>query len=160
MKQKTILMAALAVLAFTFSACSFSTANISSLNFGKNDTAKPAVTSFNAGEKVYAVAVVSNSIGKHKLKFNLKTDNVQGKAKDEVAAKTEVNVDGDSEAFFSFNVGFPGDYSVEAILVDDQGKEISKKSGTFKVTGSVPSAPPADETSDGNQDTEAESGDK
>lgn len=161
MKTKTLLVMTLAFLAFTFSACSFSTANISSLNFGKNDTAKPAVTSFNTGEKVYAVAVVSNSIGKHKLKFNLKTDNVSGKAKGEVAAKTEVNVDGDSEAFFSFNVDFPGEYSVEAALVDDQGKEISKKSGTFKVAGNPPAAAPAaNQTTDGAPDTDSTSDEK
>lgn len=61
-------------LAFTFSACSFSTANVSELKFGKNDTAKPAATSFNAGETVFAVATVSNAMGKHKLKFSLKYD--------------------------------------------------------------------------------------
>lgn len=151
MKTKTTLLIALAFLAFTFSACSFSTANISELKFGKNDTATPAATSFNVGEKVFAVAVVSNAMGKHKLKFELKYENVTGKAKGESAAKTEVNVDGDSEAFFNFNSPLPGDYSVEAVLVDEQGKELDKKSGTIKITGSAPTVPAAAKTGDADQ---------
>ena len=154
MKTKISSIIALAFLAFTFSACSFSTANISELKFGKNDTATPAATSFNVGEKVFAVAAVSNAMGKHKLKFDLKYDNVTGKAKGESAAKTEVNVDGDSEAFFHFNSPFPGDYSVEAVLVDEQGKELGKKSGTIKITGSAPTIPAAANTDDANQDTD------
>ena len=160
MKTKTTLIIALAMLAFTVLACSFSTANISSLNFGKNDTAKPPATSFNVGEKVFAVAVVSNAMGKHKLKFNLKYDNVTGKAKGESGAKTEVDVDGDSEAFFSFNSDLPGDYSVEAVLVDEQGKELGKKSGTIKITGSAPTIPAATKAGDADHDAEDKSDDK
>lgn len=153
MKTKTTLIIALAVLAFTFSACSFSTANISELKFGKNDKAEPAATSFNVGEKVFAVAAVSNVMGKHKLKFDLKYENVPGKGKGESFGKTDIDVEGDSRAFVNFNSPLPGDYSVEAVLVDEQGKELGKKSGTIKMTGSAPTAPkPA--TDDANSDSE------
>ena len=149
-----------AILAFTLLACSFSTANISSLNFGKSDTANPPATSFNVDEKIFAVAVVSNAMGKHKLKFNLKYDNVTGKAKGESGAKTEVNVDGDSEAFFSFNSDLPGDYSVETVLVDEQSKELDKKSGSIKITGSAPTIAAAAKTGDADHDAEDKSDDK
>lgn len=148
MKTKTTLTIALAILAFTFSACSFSTANISELKFGKNDTATPAATSFNVGEKIFAVAQVSNAMGKHKVKFNMKYENVSGKGKGESFGKPELDVDGDSEAFVYFNSEIPGDYSVEAILVDEQGKELGKKSGTIKITGSAPTIPTASKTGD------------
>ena len=148
---------ALAFLTFTFSACSFSTANINELKFGKNDTATPAATSFNVGEKVFAVAVVSNAMGKHKVKFNLKYENVSGKGKGESFGKPELEVDGDSEAFVNFNSNLPGDYSVEAVLVDEQGKELGKKSGTIKITGSAPTAPAAAKNDDAEPNTDGKS---
>ena len=154
MKTKINSIIMLAILAFTFSACSFSTANISELKFGKNDTATPAATSFNVGEKVFAVAHVSNAMGKHKVKFNMKYENVSGKGKGESFGKPELDVDGDSEAFVYFNSEIPGDYSVEAILVDEQGKELGKKSGTIKITGSAPTVPTAAKTDDTDQDAD------
>ncbi len=154
MKTKTNLIIALAILAFTFSACSFSTANLSELKFGKNDTATPAATSFNVGEKIFAVARVSNAMGKHKVKFNMKYENVPGKGKSESFAKPELEVDGDSEAFVYFNSNLPGDYSVEAVLVDEQGKELDKKSGTIKITGSAPTVPAAADTDDADRDAD------
>jgi len=160
MKTKTILLIALAFLTFTFSACSFSTANISELKFGKNDTATPAATSFNVGEKIFAVAHVSNAMGKHKVKFNMKYENVSGKGKSESFGKPELEVDGDSEAFVHFNSNVPGDYSVEAVLVDEQGKELGKKSGTIKITGSAPTVPAAAKTDDADSDSDVKSDDK
>jgi hypothetical protein len=160
MKTKINLIVALASLAFAFSACSFSTANISELKFGKNETANPAATSFNVGEKIFAVAVVSNSMGKHKVKFNLKYENVAGKGKGESFGKPELEVDGDSQAYVNFNSNLPGDYSVEAVLVDEQGKELSKKSGTIKITGSAPVSPAAAKTDDADSDSDGKSDDK
>jgi hypothetical protein len=157
MKTKTTLITVLAFLAFTFSACSFSTANISELKFGKNDTATPAATSFNVGEKIFAVASVSNAMGKHKVKFNMKYENVAGKGKGESFGKPELEVEGDSEAFVHFNSNLPGDYSVEAVLVDEQGKELGKKSGTIKITGSAPTVPAAAKTDDADADDKSES---
>ena len=157
MKTKTTLLVVLAFLAFTFSACSFSTANISELKFGKNDTATPAATSFNVGEKIFAVAQVSNAMGKHKVKFNMKYENVSGKGKSESFGKPELEVDGDSEAFVNFDSNLPGDYSVEAVLVDEQGKELGKKSGTVKITGSAPTRPAVAKTDEADQDTDDKS---
>ena len=160
MKTKITLIIALAFLAFTFSACSFSTANISELKFGKNETATPASVGFNVGEKIFAVAVVSNAIGIHKVKFNLKYENVAGKGKGESFGKPELEVDGNRSVFVNFNSSLPGDYSVEAVLVDEQGKELGKKSGTIKITGSAPTVPAAAKTDDADSDSEDKSDDK
>ena len=150
MKKNSIIV--LAFLAFIFSACSFSTANISDLKFGKNDQASPSVTSFNVGEKIFAVATVANAMGKHKLKYQLKYENVPGKAKGEPGLKSDIDIDGNSEAFFSFSSDLPGDYSVEVTLVDEQDKELGKKSGTIKITGSAPAAPKKDDAVDDTEE--------
>jgi hypothetical protein len=136
---------------------SFTTANISSLNFGKNDKAEPQTTSFNVGEKVYAVAVVSNTSSKHKLKFKLTPPSGGPLDKDfDFTGATTVN--------FFFNAVVPGEYKIEAILYDDAGKEIDKKSGTVSAKGSAPtsSAPastdkPKTDSTDADEDTDSSS---
>ncbi len=139
MKTKTMSIIASAFLALAFTACNFSfgTANISSLSFGKNEAAKPSATTFNVGETIYAVATASNVGGKYKMKFSLKYENVAGKTKGESVfndpSKTEVSLDSDSDSFINFTVDTPGEYKIEAVLVDDQGKEVDKKSGTVTV---------------------------
>lgn len=161
MRTKTFSIIALALLALTFSACSFSfsTANISSFNFGKNESATPPATIFNVGEKIYAVAAVSNAMGKYKMKFNLTYDNVPGKSKGETIGTRDIDFDGSSSVTFNFSSPLPGDYKVEATLLDEEGKEIGKKSGTVTVKGSAPTAPAA-ETKTGNDDNSEETDDK
>ncbi|MEO6590453.1 MAG: hypothetical protein ABIP06_14235, partial [Pyrinomonadaceae bacterium] len=61
---------------------------------------------------------------------------------------------GDSEAFVNFNSNLPGDYSVEAVLVDEQGKELGKKSGAIKITGSAPTVPATAKTDDADDKSE------
>ena len=51
-------------------------------------------------------------------------------------------------------------YSVEAVLVDEQGKELGKKSGTIKITGSAPTVPAAAKTDDADSDSDDKSDDK
>ena len=71
-ENKTALIIGVIFLLFTFSACNFSTANISELKFGKNRIAIPAATGFIIGEKAFVVAVVSKAKGKHNMNFNMK----------------------------------------------------------------------------------------
>ena len=142
MKTKISLIVALSLLAVIISACSFTTANISSFNLGKNDTATPPTTTFDVGEKVYAVTVVSNAMGKHKVKFKVTFENVQGKSKGETAGSKDFDLDGSGTVNFFFSSPLPGEYKIEAALVDENGKEIEKKSGTATLKGSA-SAPAA-----------------
>ena len=133
MKSKINLMLALGVLVFIAMACnaSFTTANISSFNFGKNDKADPATTTFNMGEKVYAVAMVSNTSSKHKMRFNFESVSNNG-----VKPLTkELDFEGSRPVFLELTIPAGGEYKVEATLFDESGKEIDKKSGTFTVKG-------------------------
>lgn len=164
MKNKMNAIIALGVLVFIAMACnaSFTTANISSLNFGKNEKAEPATTSFNVGERVNAVAVVSNSMSKTKVRFKVFFDNVEGKPKGAEAGSTDVDMASSGSALFSFNAIAPGTYKIDAALLDESGKEVDKKSGTVTVTGSAPAATtekPKD-AADADKDKEAESEEK
>lgn len=142
MKTRTTTTIVLFLLAILLTGCSFSvtTANISSLTFGKDEKATPPTTTFNVGEKVYAVATVSNSISKQKLRFNVLYENVQGKNKGEVAGTKDLEMPGGGTGNFFFSTPFPGDYRVDVSLIDESGKEIDKKSGTVTVKGQ-PAAP-------------------
>jgi hypothetical protein len=160
MKNKINTIIAIGVLVFIAMACnaSFTTANISSFNFGKNEKAEPPTTTFNTGEKVYAVAMVSNTSGKHKMRFKVFYENVQGKTKGEEAMNKELDFEGARPVYLSFDLPVPGDFKVEATLLDDQGKELDKKSGTFTVKGEMPKttekskdSPDSDKDSDSDE---------
>lgn len=131
MKTKINSILAIIVLVFIALACnaSFTTANISSFNFGKNDKAEPATTSFNEGEKVFAVATLSGVMGKYKVRF--KVENTSGGQ----PLTKDVEMPGDGTAYLEITNVAGGEYKAEAALLDESGKEVDKKSGTFSVKG-------------------------
>lgn len=135
MKNKINAIIAIGVLVFIAMACnaSFTTANISSFNFGKNDTAEPATTTFNQGEKVYAVANVSNAMGKHKVRFKVESASGGGQP-----LTKEVELPGSGRAYLEITSIGGGEYKAEATLIDETGKEVDKKTGTFSVKGGAP----------------------
>ena len=167
MKSKINLIIAVGVLVFIAMACnaSFTTANISSFNFGKNEKAEPAQTNFDINDKIYAVANVSNTSSKHKMKFKVSYENVQGKSKGEEALTKELDFEGARPIYLSFNVPLPGEYKVEATLLGEDGKEIDKKSGTLTIKGNPPStteepkksSPDSDQDSDKTKDSDSDS---
>lgn len=112
---------------------SFTTANISELKFGKNDKADPTVATFETNEDIYAVAVVSNTSGKHKLTWRVTYDDVKGKAPGEEVGTNSSDFEGASRLWQTFSSPLPGRYKVEATLFDDKGKVIDTKSGTVMV---------------------------
>ena len=161
MKNKINTIIAVGVLVFIAMACSgsFTTANISSFNFGKNEKADPPTTTFNTGDKVYAVAMVSNTSSKHKMRFKVFYENVQGKTKGEEAMNKELDFEGSRPVYLTFDLPVPGDFKVEATLLDEQGKEIDKKSGTFTVKGEMPATsekPKNSSDSDKDKDTDTD----
>lgn len=114
---------------------SFTTANISSFNFGKNEKAEPPTTTFDVGEKIYAVTIVSNTSSKHKMKFKIFYENVTGKTKGEEALTKDLDFEGARPVYLFFNAPTAGEYKVEATLLAEDGKELDKKSGTITVKG-------------------------
>lgn len=135
MKTKINALLAICVLVFIALACnaSFTTANISSFNFGKNDKAEPATTSFNQGEKIFAVAIVSNAMSKVKVRFKVESASGGG-----TPLTKEIELEGSGRAFLEITGTSGGDYKAEATLLDESGKEVDKKSGTFTVKGNSP----------------------
>jgi hypothetical protein len=153
MKKNTTAILAMGILVIVAAACSgsFTTANISKLEFGKNETAQPAATSFDINDKMYAVATVSNTSEKLKMAFKVTAENVTGAAKGQEVISKSIDFEGARPIWLQFTVNKPGEFRVETVLSDESGKEIDKKSGTITVTGSA--APPA-ATTDKKDDDE------
>ncbi len=141
---------ALAALA---SSCSFTTANISKLEFGKSETAQPAMTTFNVGERIFAVATVSNTSSKHKVNFKVTYEDVPGRTKGEEAMNQSMDFEGARPVWLSFAVPAAGEYAVEATLLDDTDKKIDSKSG--KITAKGSSLPQATAPNDGDKKSDA-----
>lgn len=149
MKKQFGAFVALGLLIFIAAACSgsFTTANISELKFGRNDKAEPAATTFETGEDIYALAVVSNASGKSKLTWRISYDNVKGKDKGEEVGTKDIEFEGSKQLWQQFSSPLPGEYKVEATLFDDTGKQIDQKTGMVTITGTAPaSAPPSNKT--------------
>lgn len=156
MKNKINSLIAVSALIFVAMACnsSFTTANISSFNFGKNERADPPTTTFDVGDKIYAVAMVSNTSAKHKMRFKIFYENVQGKSKGEEAFNKDLDFEGSRPVFLNFNAPTAGEYKVEATLLDEDGKEIDKKSGAVTVKGGGNSASADKPKSDADADSD------
>jgi len=135
---------ALVVLILVSMACSFSTANLSDLKFGKDKDASGAGTSFKPTDEIFAVTGVNNSSGKTKAKFRLLYDNVAGAQSGTVAYKVEkeLPVEDSRAIWLNFSVpgGFDsGSYKVEVVLTGEDGKELDRKTGSFTITGDASS---------------------
>lgn len=169
MKNKFSLTIAFAVVMLTAMACSFSTANLGELKFAKDKDGGGAGTSFKPGDEIFAITSVNNAMGKNKVKFRLLFDKVEGGQAGAVAYKldTTTDVEGSRPIWFNFSYpeGFlPGTYKTEVVLVDEDGKELDRKTGSFTIAGdnpnktAKPDAPPSDNTnseSEENKDADA-----
>lgn len=122
-------------------ACNWSTANLSSFKIAKDEAGKNEASQFGPGEKVYAVAEVSNNPGKVKVKFRLLYDDVEGEKSGELVQGAEKDFDVDGSRPLIFWVTLPpsgfknGKYKIEAVMTDDKGTKKAEKSGTFTVSG-------------------------
>jgi hypothetical protein len=122
-------------------ACSATTANISSLKVSSDEEGKNETKSFSPGEKVYAVAQISNNGGKVQTKFRVLYDNVAGKdAGTQVqGAEKTLEIEGSRPAIFWITLpqqGFPnGRYKLEVVMLTEKGEQKDQKSATFEVTG-------------------------
>ncbi|HVF45949.1 MAG TPA: hypothetical protein VNA17_00135 [Pyrinomonadaceae bacterium] len=126
----------------------FTTANISKFEVGKNDTAEPRVTTFDAGEKAFAVATVSNTSQKHKMAFKVTFENVEGQSKGTEILSNSIDFEGSRPVWYGFTLPLPGEYTVEASLLDDAGKTIDTESTVITIRPTAGTNSP-DENSDG-----------
>lgn len=142
MKNNIILVIGMSLLFYVLTACgtNATTAKIGSFNIGKNEKAEPPDSIFNLNEKVYIVTTASNAIGKYKMRFKVYYENVSLKKKGEEALSKDIDFEGSRPVNLSFDAVIPGEFRAEAILLDESGREIDKKSGNFtiKADASVP----------------------
>jgi len=120
---------------------SASTANISSLKISKDEDAKTEVSNFGPGDKVYAVAKISNNPGKQSVKFRVLYDDVKDKKSGDMVEGAEKTFDVESDKSLIFWVTLPssgfsnGRYKVDVVMSNDSGQQKDQKSATFNVSG-------------------------
>ncbi len=141
------------VLAFAW-ACNFSasTANISSLKLGKDEKVTTETTSFGPKDRVYAIATLSNTSDKWKMRARLYFDDVPGQKNGEMVPDSEkvIELPGAGTATFWYSwggAGWPnGKYRIEVAMINEQGEEKDKKTATYTITGGA--APSSNKSSD------------
>ncbi len=140
MTNKINFLGVFGILMLVSLACSFSTANLSEIKFGKDNSATNPSTKFKPEDNIFVVTSVNNAGGKNKVKFRLLFDEVEGAKSGTLAykAEKELEVEGSREVYFNFSVPsgiVPGSYKTEAILLGEDGKEFDRKTAAFTVNG-------------------------
>ena len=122
-------------------ACNFSasTANISDLKLGKDQTASQATTTFAPADTVYAVATISNAPGAVKVKGRLVIEDVAGEQSGPIPGlEKTLDLPGSGTATYTFSpppAGFPkGKYKVEVMMLNEAGEQKDQKSASFTVS--------------------------
>lgn len=133
-------MVSLGVLVFVAVACNFSasTANISELKLGKDQTASQPTNVFAAPDTVYAVATISNAPGAVKVKGRLAIEDVEGEQTGPIPGlEKTLDLPGSGTATYTFTPppdGFPkGKYKVEVFMLNEAGEQKDEKSASFTV---------------------------
>jgi|SRR5580765_388368 len=140
MRKSTInLMICSALLLGAVVACSFSSANLSSLKVGKDKTVSSETSTFAANDTIYAVGTVSNAPGKVKVKGLLAFEDVEGQKPGPIPGlEKTLDLDGSGTATYTFTPppdGWPkGKYKIEVTLIDDSGAQKDQKTSSFTVS--------------------------
>ena len=135
-RRRSMFVLSLGLLVVLGLSCKFSasTANISGLKIGKDKNAATETSTFAPNDTVYAVATISNSPGKVKVKGRLVPEDAPG----EKGPEDTVELPSSGTATFTFTPpasGFPpGKYKIEVIMMNEEGEQKDTKSGTFTVS--------------------------
>jgi hypothetical protein len=122
-------------------ACSATTANISSVKLSSDEEGKNEAKSFKPGDKVYAIAQISNNPGKVQTKFRILYDKVEGENPGTLVqgAEKTLEVEGSRPAIFWItlpNRGFRnGRYKLEVSMLTQSGEQKDQETATFDVVG-------------------------
>ena len=121
-------------------ACNFSasTANISDLKLGKDQSASQATTTFAPSDTVYAVATISNAPGAVKVKGRLVIEDVAGEQSGPIPGlEKTLDLPSSGTATYTFTppaAGFPkGKYKVEVMMLNEAGEQKDQKAVSFTV---------------------------
>lgn len=153
MKNRFFIYLTTIVIAAAATACSFSTASMSSFKTSKDKEGKTESTTFKAGETLYANAVITGSMSKTTTKISMTDPN----GKPVTGSEVKVDLPGSGTAAYSvpLPMGAPGGkYTVTAEFLDDKGEKKDSKSVTVTIEAAPapPAAPAADD--DAKHDTD------
>jgi hypothetical protein len=142
MTNKINFLSAFGILILVSLACSFSTANLSEIKLGKDNSATNPGTKFKPEDEIFVVTSVNNAGGKNKVRFRILFDEVEGAKSGALAykAEKELEVEGSREIYFAFEVEsgiVAGSYQAEVVLLGEDGKEHDRKTATFTVGGKI-----------------------
>ena len=134
------LLVSLGLFVFAAMACNFSasSANISDLKLGKDQTASQPTTTFAPTDTIYAVATVSNVPDKVQVKGRLAIESVEGEQAGPIPGlEKTLDLPGSGTATYTFTPppdGFPkGKYKVEVFMLNESGEQKDQKSMNFTV---------------------------
>jgi hypothetical protein len=131
----------LGMILITASACSFTTAHISSLKLTQDREGKTEASSFGPHDTIYARALVSNVPSKVTVKLRFITEKVQGQPENAPVTQFDKSFDlpKDGEVTYFVSpppVGWPaGKYRIEASMLIESGEQKDQKTATFTVSG-------------------------
>ena len=123
------------------SACSFTTAHISSLKLSKDKEGNTETTSFAPHDTIYAKATVSNVPSKVTVKLRFITEKVEGQPENAPVEQFDKSFDLPSDGVVTYYVspptaGWPpGKYRIEASMFIESGEQKDQKTATFTVSG-------------------------
>jgi hypothetical protein len=137
--SKLVLATGLLVLAVAGCKFSASTANISSLKLSKEKGSTEETSTIGAADSIYAVATISNSVSKVKVKGRLAIEDVEGqKAGPIPGLEQTLELPNSGTATFTFTpppTGWPkGKYKIEVIMMNEEGEQKDQKSASFTVS--------------------------
>jgi hypothetical protein len=139
MRKRWILAPGLLLLFVAATACSFSTANLSSLKIGKVKGVAQESNSFGASDAIYAIAEVSNAPGSLKVTGRLAIEDVEGQQSGPIPGlEKTLELPGSGTADFTFTpppAGWPkGKYKMEVLMMNESGEQKDQKSASFTVS--------------------------
>ena len=121
------------------SACSFTTANISSVKLSKDKDGASQTDTFAPNDSIYTFATVSNVPSKVTLKFRLFTESVEGQPENAPVPKFDVSIDFPKDGVGTYSLlpptaGWPaGKYRIEIGMHVESGEEKDHETARFTV---------------------------
>ena len=137
--QRWSLIISAALILAVASACSFTTANISSLKLSKAKDGTAETNTFAPNDSIYALGTVSNVPSKVTLKFRLITEDVEGQPKNSPVPQFDTSVEMPSDGMGTFSLspptaGWPaGKYRIDVTMHVESGEQKDQESATFTV---------------------------
>lgn len=124
--------------------CSAGPPSITSVKFETGGTPPTTGTSFTVGDDIYAVIIVSNLKEKLKVKCVFTAENVEGATKGQVLLDNTTDIPRGQVRLNYLGLTKPGEFKETVTLMDDAGKVLDTRSGTFTLNPKAPATTNSD----------------